>query len=68
MNIDSIITAIDRIDSDRDKIEQRRADRVRSRAIEEHRHPTPLGYNYNYIGTQVPNAILKPLTNQGLGI
>jgi hypothetical protein len=61
MDIDSIYQALDKIDSDRDKIAQRRADEVRGKVIEGRRHPCPsgLGYNYNYIGVQTPNAILK---------
>jgi hypothetical protein len=48
MNIDSIINAIDRIDSDRDKIAQRRADEVRGKVIEGRRHPCPSGSVYSY--------------------
>ena len=49
------------IDRERDKIEQRRADRVRSRVIEGIRypHPTALSISIIDIGAQTPNVNLK---------
>ena len=63
MNIDSILSAMDKLDADRDKIAQRRADRLRRKVIggKRHPHPTGLSYSYNDIGTQTPNALLKSL-------
>lgn len=70
MDIDSIYTALDRIDSDRDNIAQRRVDRMWAKVIEgkRHPHPTPSVISIIDIGTQVPNVISKPFINQGLDI